>query len=557
MSLKAKEVEDKDANFSILFKVGVVQAADALERIARIRWFTKPRVVIPRTEIFSTIVPTMEFGSISDDYSEVSLYDVVAYPALAKSRGDLLLIIPHPLPPIDRVGADQNGIYENGTYQQIGNEAHENLGDYMQPPASGFSFQPRTRSVLTGPGQDTSTSDESDPNPSSTEIDWFGEVVDLGLDGTMTVRLGAADEVRDVELPFDRVVLVAHGDEVSDSDDEDSDDLWEDDLDLNDDMLLSWEAQYADGVRPEDASDDDVWSTEEDEDMPNLVDLSPPPEKKRQSSGSEDGISVLVEPSTSNRHERKDSSDQGLPELVDISAPLRNHEHLASSERTLDQGHDRADEVIVPADAQSIGQSRDRKSSTAAASTSSDSTDSSNDTVPPQVLILPDAPPTDHHFISKPPSLTTAKFRRIIKEHQIMRSSLPDGVFVRIWEDRLDILRVLIIGPRETPYELAPFVIDFYFSDAFPVKPPEAYFHSWTNGVGRVNPNLYEDGNICLSLLGTWPGDNGHDVWSAKGSTMLQVIVSILGLVLVREPYYSKSGFSLHLRSSIFLHSQK
>ena len=42
------------------------------------------------------------------------------------------------------------------------------------------------------------------------------------------------------------------------------------------------------------------------------------------------------------------------------------------------------------------------------------------------------------------------------------------------------------------------------------MDPPQAYFHSWPgeNGLtGRVNPNLYEDGKICLSLLGTWQGD--------------------------------------------------
>ena len=528
MSLKAKEVAEKGADVTMCKKVGVVQAADASERIARIRWFTKPKVTIPTGEISSLNVPPMKFGSIANEYSEVSLYDVVAYPALARNRGDLLIVVPYPLPPMDEISAQQNGPYENRLYQQVVNETYENLEDYTQP----------------GLGQDTSLSDGSNPNPSSTEIDWFGEVVDLGLDGTMTVRLGAADEVRDVELPYERVVLVAHGDEVSDSDDELSDDIWEDDLDLDDDVFLSWDVQYAGGLRPEDASDEDMWTTEEDEDMPDLVDLSPPPEKKRQSSGSEDGISGLTEPSTSIGHERQDSSDKKLPEVADISGQLRNDEHLSSSERLLDQGHGQADEVVPPADAQSLGQLRNRKSSTTAASISNgtlEDTESITETVPSQFFILQEAPPRDHHYISRTPSLTSAKMRRITKEHQIMQSSLPEGVFVRTWEDRLDILRVLIIGPRETPYELAPFLIDFYFSDAFPVKPPDAYFHSWTNGVGRVNPNLYEDGNICLSLLGTWPGDNGHDVWSANGSTMLQVIVSILGLVLVREPYYSKS----------------
>ena len=542
MSLKAKEVEDKDAYVTICMKVGVVQAADASERIARIRWFTKPRVKLPRGEPSSLNVPSMKFGSISDDYSEVSLYDIVAYPALARSRGDLLIVVPYPLPPIDELGAEQNE-YENGAYQQIVNETYENLEDYTQPPGSGYAFAPREprpiRSALTGPGQVTSPSDGSDPSPSSTEVDWFGEVVDLGLDGTMTVRLGAANEARDVQLPYERVVLVAHSDEVSDSDDEDSDEIWEDDLDLNDGMFFPWDVEYAGGLRPEEASDDDAWSTEDDEDMPDLVDLSPPPEKKRQSSDSEDEISEVIELSTSIGHERQDSSHKELPEVVDTSTPPRTDERLASIESSLGQ------KVIPQADAQTLGQSRNRTSSTAAASISNDTledTKSITETVPPQFSILQEAPPRDHHYISRTPSLASAKMRRITKEHQIMQSSLPEGVFVRTWDDRLDILRVLIIGPRETPYELAPFLIDFYFSDAFPVKPPDAYFHSWTNGVGRVNPNLYEDGNICLSLLGTWPGDNGHDVWSAKGSTMLQVIVSILGLVLVREPYYSESA---------------
>ena len=552
MSLKAEEVEENDADVTMCKKVGVVQKADASERIARIRWFADPRVRLPSGENSSLSVGPMKFGSISDDYSEVSLYDIIAYPALARSRGDLLMVVPDPLPPIDRVLAEQNG-----PFRQILNGTYENLMDSTQPPPSGSAFQPRTRRrPFTGRGQDTTPSDGSNPSPSSTDVDWFGEVVDLGLDGTLTVRLGAADEVRDVELPYERVMLVAHGDEVSDSEDELSDEIWEDDLDLDDDMLLSWDVQYAGGLRPEDASDDDMWSTEEDEDMPGLVDLSLPPEKKRQSSSTEDGIPEWIEPSSPIRRERQSSGDMELPEVVDISGPLKDDEHLASSERTPDQDHGRADEAALPVDTQSFGQSKNGKSPTAAASTSDDTledTASFTETAPPQFIILQEAPPMDHHYISKSPSLTSAKMRRIAKEHQIMQSSLPEGVFVRTWEDRLDVLRVLIIGPRETPYELAPFLIDFYFGDTFPVKPPEAYFHSWTNGVGRVNPNLYEDGNICLSLLGTWPGDNGHDTWSAKGSTMLQVIVSILGLVLVREPYYSKFYLSLHLRSSTIL----
>lgn len=60
-----------------------------------------------------------------------------------------------------------------------------------------------------------------------------------------------------------------------------------------------------------------------------------------------------------------------------------------------------------------------------------------------------------------------------------------DTIVVRAYEDRTDLLRSLIIGPENTPYAGAPFVIDWYLDEAFPQTPPVAHFHSWTNGNGR------------------------------------------------------------------------
>jgi ubiquitin-conjugating enzyme E2 O len=89
-------------------------------------------------------------------------------------------------------------------------------------------------------------------------------------------------------------------------------------------------------------------------------------------------------------------------------------------------------------------------------------------------------------------------------------------------------------------------VIDFHLPSNYPSGPPEAFFHSWTNGNGPVNPNLYEDGKICLSLLGTWHADERNESWSPAKSTLLQVLVSIMGLVLVKEPYYNEAGYDVH-----------
>ena len=65
------------------------------------------------------------------------------------------------------------------------------------------------------------------------------------------------------------------------------------------------------------------------------------------------------------------------------------------------------------------------------------------------------------------------------------------------------------------------------------------YYHS---GGLRINPNLYEDGKVCLSLLNTWSG-LANENWIPGTSTMLQVLVSIQGLILNAEPYFNEPGY--------------
>ncbi|KAF9921581.1 hypothetical protein BGZ65_010245, partial [Modicella reniformis] len=153
--------------------------------------------------------------------------------------------------------------------------------------------------------------------------------------------------------------------------------------------------------------------------------------------------------------------------------------------------------------------------------------------------------PADHHFLNQDydiPHSDRAWIKRIAKEHAILASSLPDGIRVRAFEDRLDLIRVLIQGPDHTPYRNALFLFDFKLTSQFPSQPPIAFFHSWTGGVGRINPNLYEDGNVCLSLLNTWHGKDQTETWTPS-SSILQLLISIQGLVLVPEPYYNEAGF--------------
>lgn len=38
----------------------------------------------------------------------------------------------------------------------------------------------------------------------------------------------------------------------------------------------------------------------------------------------------------------------------------------------------------------------------------------------------------------------------------------------------------------------------------------------------RFNPNLYADGKVCLSLLGTWHGGDATEKWDPLRSNLLQ-----------------------------------
>ncbi|XP_012217325.1 (E3-independent) E2 ubiquitin-conjugating enzyme UBE2O [Linepithema humile] len=137
------------------------------------------------------------------------------------------------------------------------------------------------------------------------------------------------------------------------------------------------------------------------------------------------------------------------------------------------------------------------------------------------------------------PTDPTNFFRTVSKELKLLKSSLPAGVWVKGFEDRIDLYSVMLRGPEKTPYEDGLFLFDFQLSADYPAAPPLCHYISYCSD--RLNPNLYEDGKVCVSLLGTWSG-RGTEVWT-NSSTLLQVIVSIQGLILVSEPYFNEAGF--------------
>nr|POE99501.1 putative ubiquitin-conjugating enzyme e2 23 [Quercus suber] len=340
--------------------------------------------------------------------------------------------------------------------------------------------------------------------PKRGDLDWVAEVVDTRLDGRLTVRLGLATEVQDVIVNREHVLVALRSDGTDDWDafDQEEDEEYDmDDMEVTLDgsgNLRVWNGDTSYGN--EDPSDD--------EDLAIQVSYEDEDGRKLDEDDVEGGDWVSA-----------DEDADGDVEMADASA--------------------RASYLPTTATPMSVGE----------VDKPDDCTSSVPNLSPEPYDVLEGMVPSSHHFRESSFTASPAHLKRTAKEHKILRTAgnLPSGVFVRTWESRLDLLRFLLIGPSDTPYSDAPFIVDVWLPPQFPTEPPKTFFHSWAGepglgGIGRVNPNLYEDGKICLSLLGTWEGNKGEG-WNASRSTLLQVIVSLLGLVLVREPYFNEAGY--------------
>jgi baculoviral IAP repeat-containing protein 6 len=74
----------------------------------------------------------------------------------------------------------------------------------------------------------------------------------------------------------------------------------------------------------------------------------------------------------------------------------------------------------------------------------------------------------------------------------------------------------------------------------YPTKPP--FVRLSNTGGKRFNPNTYDSGKVCLSLIGTWKGDKGES-WNSETSTFYQLLISIQSQILIDEPYFNEPGY--------------
>ncbi|KAI9700118.1 MAG: hypothetical protein M1836_002652 [Candelina mexicana] len=147
------------------------------------------------------------------------------------------------------------------------------------------------------------------------------------------------------------------------------------------------------------------------------------------------------------------------------------------------------------------------------------------------------------------------RMQYLVTEIATLTTSLPDGIFVKISPATPGVMKCLIIGPADTPYEGGLFEFDIFAGARYPIEPPRLFFRTTAGGTVHFNPNLHPDGKTCLSLIGTFPAISPEEQWQAKKSTILQVLISIQSMstpastdtalqIFCETPYQNEPGFA-------------
>jgi hypothetical protein len=86
------------------------------------------------------------------------------------------------------------------------------------------------------------------------------------------------------------------------------------------------------------------------------------------------------------------------------------------------------------------------------------------------------------------------RMKHLMTELSTLQTALPEGIYVRHGSSRLDCMKVMISGPKDTPYEGGLFEFDLFCPLNYPNETPKMQFKTTGGGMAHFNPNLYADG---------------------------------------------------------------
>jgi ubiquitin-conjugating enzyme E2 Z len=136
--------------------------------------------------------------------------------------------------------------------------------------------------------------------------------------------------------------------------------------------------------------------------------------------------------------------------------------------------------------------------------------------------------------------------KRAVADAKELQTSVyrDSGIFYAIDDSNVLLGRACIFGPKDTPYEDCPMLYNFEIGSTFPFDPPKVTFIT-SDGCTRFHPNMYKEGKVCLSILGTWTGEKWSSVM--RLSTVLVTLQSLMDTnPLKHEPGFASTNTLTH-----------
>lgn len=138
------------------------------------------------------------------------------------------------------------------------------------------------------------------------------------------------------------------------------------------------------------------------------------------------------------------------------------------------------------------------------------------------------------------PVIKSKFVKRIFAELDSLRDALSDfDGYLMVSESNVQQMKLLLIPDYDTPYGGGYFEFDMFIPNDYPNSPPKMKFLTTGGGSMRFNPNLYNCGKVCLSILGTW----AKNQWSPSSSTLSQVVLSVFSMIFIEHPYTNEPGY--------------
>tara|TARA_Y100001970_G_scaffold288423_1_gene415665 strand:- start:857 stop:1534 length:678 start_codon:yes stop_codon:yes gene_type:complete len=129
-----------------------------------------------------------------------------------------------------------------------------------------------------------------------------------------------------------------------------------------------------------------------------------------------------------------------------------------------------------------------------------------------------------------------AAIKRILKKDvKTIEDLKTNNIYLEFDEENFLNAKALIIGPEDTIYFGGLYFFNIEFPTNYPNVPPIITYR--TSSSIRIHPNMYVNGKVCLSVLGTWKGPP----WTA--SMDISCILLSLQSLLNNSPLMNEPGF--------------